>query len=661
MKQLLFYCLLSILPIEAMAQPNNVGIGIANPHPSALLDLTATDKGLLIPRLKAVQRMAIATPAMGLMVFDTDTGCIFFYKVSWINLCTASIGAGAGATGSTGATGAMGSTGATGNTGATGLMGNTGATGATGSTGAMGLMGNTGATGSTGAMGITGPTGVADSTKNWLLLGNSGTVDGVNFLGTTDNVALSLRTNNQLSGRVEPNPATANTSLGYQDLQSNTGIGNTAMGYHALQSNITGYDNVAMGYNALQSNTTGYDNVAMGYNALVNGTGSFHSIAIGFQAIGNSPNGSGQCIAIGDSSLFNTRYTIGIGGHIGNKCIGIGQAALFKNIGYDNIAIGSYAMHENNLGGENVAIGHSALLNNINGDWNVAIGLDAMQNNISGTSNQAIGLAALGSNTTGNHNVAIGEAALSQSNSPNGNTAVGYQAGTLNTVGYGNTAMGDSAQVGVSGNFNTAIGVAAMFDNVTGSENTAVGHLAGPTPLYFNLSNATAIGANAAVECSDCLVLGNNANVGIGVSAPVHQLQLGFDDAAKPGTNTWIVLSDGKLKKDVQPFEDGLELLQKVNPVRFHYNGKAGMPTTKEYVGVIAQEIQKIAPYMIGTWNYQRDSRHKEKYLEYDGNAMTYILINSVKALAARNEELQKQLQQQKEAFDKRIKNLERR
>ena len=36
-----------------------------------------------------------------------------------------------------------------------------------------------------------------------------------------------------------------------------------------------------------------------------------------------------------------------------------------------------------------------------------------------------------------------------------------------------------------------------------------------------------------------------------------------------------------------------------INPIWFRYNGKAGLPTDKKYVGVIAQEIEKIAPYLI--------------------------------------------------------------
>src|SRR5690606_6370206 len=75
--------------------------------------------------------------------------------------------------------------------------------------------------------------------------------------------------------------------------------------------------------------------------------------------------------------------------------------------------------------------------------------------------------------------------------------------------------------------------------------------------------------------------------------------------------------------------------LLKIHPVKFHYNEKSGFDTQKEYIGVIAQELKEVAPYMVGT--YTKDG---EEYLNVDNSAMTYMLINSVKALKAENDDL---------------------
>ena len=186
-----FICLIGIPSQEVFAQNKNVGIGTSNPDPSALLDLNATDKGVLVPRLSTAQRIAIVNPANGLMVYDTNLDCFFYFIAStstWNNLCS---GGGSGTPGATGATGPAGPAGANGihcwdsngngindpaedtNTdglwnswdcaGGGGTGGGTGATGATGATGNNGATGATGATGSNGATGATGPTGTGTS------------------------------------------------------------------------------------------------------------------------------------------------------------------------------------------------------------------------------------------------------------------------------------------------------------------------------------------------------------------------------------------------------------------------------------------------------------------------------------------------------------------
>jgi hypothetical protein len=54
---------------------------------SALLDMTSTNKGLLIPRMTTLQRNAIVTPAPGLMVYDTNLLSFWFYNgTSWTNI-----------------------------------------------------------------------------------------------------------------------------------------------------------------------------------------------------------------------------------------------------------------------------------------------------------------------------------------------------------------------------------------------------------------------------------------------------------------------------------------------------------------------------------------------------------------------------------------------
>ena len=76
-------CTLVLCALNLSAQ---VGIGTATPDNSAMLDVTAANKGILFPRLTTAQRIAISTPATGLHVFDTNTYSLWFFNGQvWVN------------------------------------------------------------------------------------------------------------------------------------------------------------------------------------------------------------------------------------------------------------------------------------------------------------------------------------------------------------------------------------------------------------------------------------------------------------------------------------------------------------------------------------------------------------------------------------------------
>lgn len=67
---------LLFVSIEINAQ---VGIGTTTPDTSSMLDISSTDAGLLIPRMTQAQRDAIATPATGLLIYQTNNSPGFYY------------------------------------------------------------------------------------------------------------------------------------------------------------------------------------------------------------------------------------------------------------------------------------------------------------------------------------------------------------------------------------------------------------------------------------------------------------------------------------------------------------------------------------------------------------------------------------------------------
>jgi hypothetical protein len=104
-KTLLNRLVIALLPLlfqSISLQAQNVGINEtgANPDASAMLDINTSNKGLLIPRLSKAQKSLIASPANGLLVYQTDDTVGFWYyeQTKWVPVMR-SITAGKGLTG----------------------------------------------------------------------------------------------------------------------------------------------------------------------------------------------------------------------------------------------------------------------------------------------------------------------------------------------------------------------------------------------------------------------------------------------------------------------------------------------------------------------------------------------------------------------------------
>lgn len=81
--------LLLLFALQGQVFSQNIGIGTSTPHASALLEIASTTKGLLIPRMNALQRNAIAAPAKGLLTFDNTVNSFFYYDgTAWQQLIT---------------------------------------------------------------------------------------------------------------------------------------------------------------------------------------------------------------------------------------------------------------------------------------------------------------------------------------------------------------------------------------------------------------------------------------------------------------------------------------------------------------------------------------------------------------------------------------------
>ena len=138
-----------------------------------------------------------------------------------------------------------------------------------------------------------------------------------------------------------------------------------------------------------------------------------------------------------------------------------------------------------------------------------------------------------------------------------------------------------------------------------------------------------------------------NGYIGINTTAPTAELSVN-GAANKIGGGTWATFSDRRLKKDVRPFTDGTAVLMGIKPSWFSYNGLAGIKdTTTQFVGVIAQEIKEVAPYTVKEVNYTDPNTNESMaVLQYDPNALIYLLVNTVQEQEARLHALEQKLRE---------------
>jgi hypothetical protein len=154
---------------------------------------------------------------------------------------------------------------------------------------------------------------------------------------------------------------------------------------------------------------------------------------------------------------------------------------------------------------------------------NTFAGVNVGQAN-TGFSNTFFGNSAGRDNTTGSDNSFFGHLSGDENTTGNSNSFFGKFAGTATTSGNDNAFFGRAAgSNNTTGSNITAVGSGAGASNTTEANNTFIGALAMGTA---GITNATAIGANTSVTRSNSVVLGNNADVGIGTSAPTARLDI---------------------------------------------------------------------------------------------------------------------------------------
>jgi len=424
---------------------------------------------------------------------------------------------------------------------------------------------------------------------------------------------------------------TSGTFLGHNAGQLvTTGSGATYLGYYAGKSAIGAVVNSTMVGTVCGHYMQGGYNTGVGANALVghsttpaNNTGTYNT-ALGYAAMQNDTN---------SATGITSHHTVAIGAHAADSLTSGGQ----------NVIIGHNAAGFITTSASNCIIGFQAALEMRGGSANNALGRNCMHNMNTGTHNQAIGYTAMygrayaSGGITGSHNIAMGHNSLYYLESASHNTAIGYAGMHRATTGAQNTIVGSHAGQWIR----------------TGSNNVHIGmYTGGTSDVGTSAAHAIMIGygAKPSGNTSHELVLGTNSETGKGNST-------GFISPASGGvyqgnnSSAWSTTSDRRIKKNIIDNNIGLDAINQIRVRNFEYRqrdeiielspdsaiNKKGMQ-----LGVIAQEIQPILPDIV--------KEESTGCLSVNPDNMTWYLVNAVKELSAKVDELTTELEELKNA-----------
>lgn len=440
------------------------------------------------------------------------------------------------------------------------------------------------------------------------------------------------------------------TAWGTQDTIN--GINSTGWGLRNKTQN--GYSTVWGADNKIYSSySTGW-----GSKNIVNGTYG--------TVWGQENNVSGQYSTIwGIKNTTNSNYTTAWGGE--NNVSGLYSTGW----GFDNNVNGNYSTswgYQNDINaGVSTAWGYQ---NHVVSDYGTAWGFYSWANGYGSTAfgyntqANSYGEIALGgynySEVSGNSSTWV---ATDQAFSVGAGTSVTDRKNAITVLKNGNVGIGDGAhfpQYILDIRSEYAPGLFARIANTQSNAGLIIhsGSIYDAVIKFKQISGSDfdgSVGYNGVLNATYlshkdnpfALVLNENG-VGIKNLYPDYDLQLGNDSAAKPGSSTWTVASDVRFKKDIQPFEDGIEILKKINPVWFTYNGLAGTGEGT-YVGTVAQDLEKAAPYMVKEIRNQSNKRSNESYKAVDYHSLNFILVNAVKEQQEQIDELKELVRQQGE------------
>ncbi len=162
-----------------------------------------------------------------------------------------------------------------------------------------------------------------------------------------------------------------------------------------------------------------------------------------------------------------------------------------------------------------------------------------------------------------------------------------------------------------------------------------------------------------------------NNRIGVGVTVPAYEVDIDGDLRATGSlfasnhviTHATFATSDQRFKRDIEDYHNGLEQVRAMQPKRFRYTVDAPVGATdRTFYGLIAQEAALVDPNLVQSFDFTplRTAQNTSPaqpitdYLGVDSQRLIFTLISAVKALDAKDREIDA-LRQRLDALEARL------
>ncbi len=558
---------------------------------SAMLDVTSTSKGILIPRMTTSERTAISSPATGLLVYDTDFNTFWYYANSaWNNLSSVILADSDADT----------------------------------------------------------KIQVEESSDEDIIRFDMNGTEYLKLEGgrieprnTGYSVCIGIE-----SGENDDFTNNYNTFLGYATGKDNTtGESNVFAGANAGYVNTTGKENTFIGNISGWKTTTGSRNTFIGNASGISNITGDSSVFIGYGAgygekesnklyIENSYSKSPLIYGEFDNDLFQINGTLNIKGNYAFPTTDGTASQILTTDGSGTLSWTDFSLENlsDDDGDTKIQVEESSDEDIIRFDLG---GTEFLKLNGGRIEPQNTGYSVfIGENAgkdddlSNKYNVFIGDNAGTTNTSGYENTFIGKDAGFTDLTGYYNTFLGSQAGYSTTtGNKNVYLGVRTGYYNTTGQKNVFIGYDAGKNEtgsykLYIESSSSTSPLIYGEFDNNRLVINGNDTD-----NSNNRTL---FVNGSIGATSAFNNDSDRRLKENIQTIPNALDKVLQMRGVTYQW--KDGRETG-DRMGFIAQEVEPILPQVV-------DNKNDHYTMQYA--PITAVLIEAVKGQQAEIEALKK-------------------